>query len=193
MARAMVRVLGWLVIAHGVSHAVLPWRGSLTPGLMTEDWVPVGLYGVAMVAFAAAGLGLLGLRPFNRTISPLLVLAAGLSLVAIVRFADPTLWFGAVCDVVLLILGLWRAHGGWPKHPRRGRARHAAGVLFGCSLLLVVATSTLLYSVHRPWGTRDKLLRALPGDASPRERALEIQHAITINLPPRDAWAWVVP
>ena len=31
MALGMVRVLGWLVIAHGLSHAVLPLRGSLAP------------------------------------------------------------------------------------------------------------------------------------------------------------------
>jgi len=40
-----------------------------------------------------------------------------LSLVAIVHLADPTLWFGALCDAPLLLLGLWRAYGGWPAHP----------------------------------------------------------------------------
>src|SRR5690349_20649069 len=114
MPLAIVRVLGCLVILHGLSHAVLPLRGSLAPGLLIDDWVPVGLYAVGMVGFVAAGLGLLGLRPLDRAISPLLVLASGLSLVAIVRFADPTLWFRAACDVALLVIGLWRAYGGWP-------------------------------------------------------------------------------
>jgi hypothetical protein len=113
----IVRALGWLVIAHGLSHAVLSLRGSLAPTMTIDDWIPVGLYAIGMLGFAAAGLGLLGLRPLDVAISPLLVLASGLSLVAIVRFADPTLWFGALCDVALLLLGLWRAYGGWPAHP----------------------------------------------------------------------------
>jgi uncharacterized protein YndB with AHSA1/START domain len=189
----MVRVLGWLVIAHGLSHAVLPLRGSLAPALLVDDWTPVGLYGVAMVGFVAAGLGLLGLRPLDRAISPILVLASGLSLVAIVRFADPSLWFGAVCDVVLLILGLWRAYGGWPVHPAHGRIWHAAGLGAGFALLLFVAASTFMYPWHRTWGsTRDELAMSLPGDLPERDRALEIQHAVTIEAPPDEVWAWLV-
>jgi hypothetical protein len=84
-----------------------------------------------MVGFVAAGLGLLGLRPLDRAISPLLVLSSGLSLVAIVRFADPGLWFGAACDVALLMIGLWRAYGGWPKHPAHGRIWHVTGLMAG--------------------------------------------------------------
>jgi hypothetical protein len=193
MALGIVRVLGWLVVAHGASHAVLPLRGSLTPGLLIEDWIPVGLYTVAMLGFVAAGLGLLGLRPLDRAISPLLVLAAGLSLVAIIRFADPSLWFGAFCDVVLLLLGLWRAYGGWPEHPKHGRVGHAAGVLAGFGLLLFVTASTLLYPIHRTWGsTRDELLMPLPGDADARDPGLEVQHAVTIDAAPRDVWPWIV-
>jgi hypothetical protein len=131
MALGMVRILGWLVIAHGLSHAVLPLRGSLAPVLSVDDWTPVGLYGVGMVGFVAAGLGLLGLRPLDRAISPLLVLSSGLSLVAIVRFADPGVWFGAACDVALLMIGLWRAYGGWPKHPAHGRIWHVTGLMAG--------------------------------------------------------------
>lgn len=54
-------------------------------------------------------LSLLGLRPLDRAISPLLVLSSGLSIVAIVRLGDPGLWFGGVCDMALLLIGVWRA------------------------------------------------------------------------------------
>ena len=193
MALGIVRVLGWLVIAHGVSHAVLPLRGSLAPGMSVNDWFPVGLYAVGMAGFVAAGLGLLGLRPLDRAISPLLVLASGLSLVAVVRFGDPTLWFGAACDVALFVVGLWRAYGGWPEHPRHGRIWHVAGVASGFALLVFVAVISLFYPVHRTWGsTRDEILMALPGDRADREPALEIQHAVTINAPPREVWRWLV-
>ena len=121
MALGAVRVLGWLVIAHGLSHAVLPLQGSIPPAMTIDDWTPVALYVVAMVGFIAAGLGLLGLRPLDSAISPLLVLASGLSLVAIVRFSDSSLWFGGACDATLLLLSLWRAYGGWPSHPAHRR------------------------------------------------------------------------
>jgi len=190
MALGMVRVLGWLVIAHGLSHAVLPLRGSFGPGLQIDDWIPVGLYAMGMMGFVAAGLGLLGLRPLDRVISPLLVLASGLSLVAIMRFADPTLWFGAACDLALLIVGLWRAYGGWPAHPPHGRIWHATAVAGGFGLLLFVAGATLLYPMQRTWGsTREELLMALPGDQPDRVPALEIQHAVTIHASPGAVWS----
>jgi hypothetical protein len=49
--------------------------------MATDDWVPVGLDLIGPVGFGA-GMGLLGLRPLDRVISPLIVLASGLSLVA---------------------------------------------------------------------------------------------------------------
>jgi hypothetical protein len=193
MALGTVRILGWLVIAHGLSHAVLPLRGSIAPTLSVDDWTPVVLYGVGMVGFVAAGLGLLGLRPLDRAISPLLVLASGLSLVAIVRFADPSLWFGAACDVALLIIGLWRAYGGWPMHPAHGRIWHVTGLMTGFALLLYVATVTFAYPWHRTWGsTREELAMTLPGDPEVRDRALEVQHAVTIAAPSEDVWRRIV-
>jgi hypothetical protein len=189
MSLGVVRVLGWLVIAHGVSHAVLPLRGSLGPSIAIDDWIPVGLYATGMVGFVTAGLGLLGLKPLDRAISPLLVLASGLSLIAIVRFADPTLWFGAVCDAVLLLLGLWRAVGGWPTHPSHGPRYHAIGMAAGFGLLAYVASTSVLYPWHRTWGsTREELLMSLPGDAVLRDAALETQHAITIDAAPEEVW-----
>jgi hypothetical protein len=193
MALGTVRILGWLVIAHGLSHAVLPLRGSLAPAVLLDDWTPAGLYSIGMVGFVAAGLGLLGLRPFNRAISPLLVLASGLSLVAIARFADPALWFGAACDGALLMIGLWRAYGGWPEHPSHGRIWHAAGIALGALLFTYVTTVTVLYPWHRTWGsTRDELLMKLPGDPPRRDLALEVQHAVTIDARPETVWPWLV-
>jgi hypothetical protein len=121
MACGVVRLLGWLVIAQGLSHAMLPLRGAIGLAVLLDDVIPAGLYGFGMVGFVAAGLGLLGVTPLARAISPLLVLASGFSLIAIVRFADASLWFGAVCDVALLLVGLWRAQSGWRVHPRHGR------------------------------------------------------------------------
>jgi hypothetical protein len=146
-----------------------------------------------MIGFVAAGLGILGLRPLDKAISPLLVLASGLSLVAIVRFADSTLWFGAACDVALLLIGLWRAYGGWPAHPSHGRVWHAAGAAGGFALLLYVALTTVVYPMHRTWGsTLSELAMALPGDPAVRQPALELQHAVTIDAVPGEVWKWLV-
>src|SRR5262245_26515990 len=120
MTLTMVRILGWLVVAHGLSHAVLPMRGSLAP-LLHGDWMPVALFGVSMVGFVTAGLGLLGMRPMNRVISPLLVLSSAWSLVAIFALGDPGLSIGAYCDGALFLVGLWRAFSGWPAHPSHRR------------------------------------------------------------------------
>ena len=190
MSLAVVRVLGWLVIAHGVSHAVLPLRGSLAPAMLIDDWIPVGLYAVGMIGFVAAGLGMLGLRPLDRAISPLLVLSSGLSLVALVRFADPTLWFGAACDLVLFLAGLWRAYGGWPAHPTHGRRWHAAGLGRRVRAAALRRSDDRRLPDAPTWGsTRAELAMALPGDPPPRQPALELQHAVTIDRDTRRSLA----
>ena len=193
MSRGLTRILGWLVVAHGLSHAVLPMRGSLAPAFLIDDWTPVLLYAFSMCGFVAAGLGILGLRPLDKAISPVLVLSSGLSLVAISRLGDPTLWFGAACDAALLLTGLWRAYSGWPQHPGHGRAWHAAGLTAGFGLLLYVSAAAFLYPWHRTWGsTADELRLSLPGDPAQRDIALEIQHAVTIEAPPEAVWKWLV-
>ena len=193
MTLGLVRVLGWLVIVHGLSHAVLPLRGSTAPALLIEDWVPAGLYMIAMIGFVAAGIGLLGLRPFDRSIGPVLVLSSGLSLVAIARLGDSTLWVGGAFDVVLFFLGLWRGYGGWPAHPQHGSVWHRVGLACGFAFLGYVALVTVLWPWHRTWGsTRAELALSLPGDEGPRSPAFEIQHAVTIEAPPEAVWPWLV-
>jgi azurin len=193
MTLTMVRILGWLVIAHGLGHAVLPMRGSLAPMLTSGDWVPAALYGACMVGFVAAGLGLLGQRPFDRAVSPLLVVASAWSLVAIFRFGDPNLWFGALCDAGLLLVGLWRAFAGWPAHPAHRRLWHVAAVTGAFVFVSYVGVAAFTYPAHRTWGsTPAELAMPLPGDPAPRARAFEVQHAITINALPEDVWVWLV-
>jgi hypothetical protein len=193
MRLTTVRVLGWLVIAHGLSHAVLPLRGSLSPVFEIGDWMPVALYIVGMIGFVAAGLGMLGLRPLEKVVSPGLVLASGLSLVAIVRFGDPTLWMGGALDAILLVVGLWRGYAGWPAHPSHGRVWHVVGLACGLGFLGYVAVATALWPWHRTWGsTRAELTLSLPGDRPIRHPALEIQHAVTIDVPPERVWPWLL-
>lgn len=192
MALTIVRILGWLVIAHGLSHAVLPMRGSLDP-VPGGDWIPNALYAVSMTGFVAAGLGLLGLRPLDRAVSPLLVVASAWSLVAIAVLGDPSLLFGAVCDAALLLAGLWRAFAGWPSHPAHGWAWHVSGLTAGFGVLAYVGVAAFAHPALRSWGTTAaELAMALPGDAERRDRALELQHAVTVEAPAEDVWVWLV-
>lgn len=192
MALTIVRIFGWFVIAHGVSHAVLPMRGSLAL-LSAGDWIPVALYAVSMVGFVAAGFGILGLKPFTRAISPLLVLSSGYSLVAIYVLGDRGLWFGAASDIVLFLVGLWRAFAGWPMHPSHRRIWHVAALTVTLVAVSYVGVAAFTYPFHRTWGsTPDELTMALPGDPETRDRALEVQHAVTINAPAEDVWVWLV-
>lgn len=191
MALTTVRILGWLVIAHGLSHAVLPMRGSMP--LAGGEGVPVLLWGVSMVGFVAAGLGLLGQRPFDRIISPLLVLASAYSLTGIFVLGDSRLWLAASVDVPLLLVGVWRAWAGWPSHPSHRPIWRVAGLSAALVTFSYVSVAAFSYPANRTWGsTREELTMPLPGDVESRDRALELQHAITINAPAEDVWAWLV-
>ena len=192
MALTLVRILGWLVLAHGLSHAVLPMRGFLAP-VALGDWIPVALYGVSMSGFVAAGLGLLGIRPFERFISPLLVLASIYSLISLFVLGDGSLWIGAAVDMALVPLAIWRAIAGWPAHPPHHRIWHRTSPLGGFAIVCYVGIATFTYQVHHTWGsTPQELAMALPGDPDTRDAAREVQHAVTIDAPAEDVWVWLV-
>jgi len=62
----------------------------------------------------------------------------------------------------------------------------------------VAGTAILAYrKVFRPWherwgATEDEVVAALPGDGFTVEPAAQVTRAITIDVPPRDVWPWVV-
>lgn len=193
MTLTMARILGWLAIAHGLAHAVLPMRGFLAFQAWEGDLMPTALYSISMVGFVAAGLGMLGVRPLDRVISPLLVLASGLSLVAIFVLGDPRLWPGTAFDLVLLPIGLWRGYAGWPSHPSHRRIWHVAALTVAFTLLSYVGLAAFTNPSNRTWGsTRAELTMSLPGDAEPRNHGFELQHAVTIDAPAEDVWVWLV-
>lgn len=141
--------LGLLVIAHGFAHTLLPSR-LLDPVSLSHDAMPLILYGVAVLGFTCAGLGLLGVRPFTAAMRPALVLASAYSLVAIYRMGDGGQYGGAAVDGALLITGLTALYRFLPQpEPHPHGVWHAVGVGTGVSLVLVVAAIAVWWPLSR--------------------------------------------
>src|SRR5512145_942675 len=93
--RSMTRpVLGLVLLLHGLANAVLPMRGidAAGPGV----WIPAValLYVLAIAGFAAAGLGVLGVRPLRRFVAPSVWIAAISASFAQLRAPQGDLWVG---------------------------------------------------------------------------------------------------
>lgn len=182
-------VLGCLVIAHGLAHAVMPLRGWMDPVRLALDFTPFLLYAIVVAGFALAGLGLLGVRRLEGVVRPALVLASGYSLVSIWVMGTGGLWWGRSLDVVLLLTGLTGVYRYLPQPQFRGLAFETvvvATVIYG-------AVAVVAWPLHRTWGSNaPEHSLALPGDDLTRDPALELQHAVTINAPPEQVWPWLV-
>jgi hypothetical protein len=112
------------VIAHGLAHTVLPISGWMQPEALGRDFVPLVLYGVAILGFILAGLGVLGVRPLTGATRPLMVVASAYSLVFLWRVGDGAFWLGAVVDGVLFVAGLTAAYNRLPApHHQESRIR----------------------------------------------------------------------
>jgi uncharacterized protein YndB with AHSA1/START domain len=187
------RALAVLVIAHGVAHAVLPLRGSMEPDAFERNFVPVILYGVAVLGFTTAGMGLFGIKPFTGVVRPFLVLASGYSLVAILTAGQAGLWWGLALDVALLLLGLTGIYRWLPQDQPHPGLPHRVAVATSAALVVYVACALVLWPLHRGWGSQsDEFALSLAGDRADRNPALELQHAVTINAPPAAVWTWLV-
>lgn len=134
-----------LVIAHGLAHSVLPLSGWMDPGRFGRDFMPLILYGTAVLGFTAAGIGLLGVTPFTRVVRPLLVVASAYSLVAISRVGQGDLWWGIAFDVLLLFTGLSGIYRYLPEPRSHTRAAHRAGVAAAAAFLIYVAAAAMLW------------------------------------------------
>lgn len=187
MVNVVARIaLGLGLVLHGLANTVWPLRGTdvIAAG---QTWPPVtALYVVAILGFIAAGLGVLGVRPLSRAVAPT-SLAAGVSALGAQFWrADADLWIGVLLSAALPLLAtLYTAT--WPPEASPGRATMAQrlGSLIAAALLAWVGASVMLWPWHRAWGTTPvEWELSLPGDAIPREPALETLHAVTIDAPP---------
>ena len=151
IVRAGLRpALGLLVIAHGLAHAVLPSRGWMDPARLATDFMPFILYVVAVLGFTTAGLGLLEIRPFKWMMRPAMVLASAYSLIAIVLFNQPDLFWGGAASLVLLLTGVTGAYRWLPNRAPLGKGVwHDMSVSAATTLVLIAALGVVWWPLAR--------------------------------------------
>ena len=186
MSQRTMRALGWLAMAHGLALSVLPLRGLSADTVPLGNWMPVVLYVVGMLGYVAAGLALVGLVPLRRFASPMLVLASAYSFISLSIMGDGGLWWGHALDVILLLTGLSGAYRYLPHPETRPGAVRVALESFAAGAAVYGAIAVVAWPLHRAWGSdpADHAL-LLPGDRAARNPALELQHVVTIDAPPR--------
>jgi hypothetical protein len=191
--RMLRPLVGLAVVAHAWAHTVLPLRGLFAPETLAENFMPLICYGIALLGFSAAGVGILGVWPFTRAYRQLLVIAAAYSLVSLEILGHGNLWWGGMIDVVLLIVGVSGILDRLPAPaPTTGGVRRALRTATAVAFLAYTGTA-VMWPVYRTWGsTAAEYALALPGDDSGRRAALEIQRAVTVNAPARAVWPWLV-
>jgi hypothetical protein len=197
-AAAAPRSIAALMILHGLAHTlagmrvaeVLVWRfPPTTQGIAAAGIVSTLLWSGAAVGFIAGGFGLLGVRPFDGRVHPLLGAGATASILLLAIWAAPLALVAVAIDVAVLA-GLARSSG-WlvPRFPRPMRAVVRAAQ----ALILVVAALIVVRPWHMRWGSAPAELRhALPADAGIGAPSYQIQHAITVRAPAERIWPWLV-
>jgi hypothetical protein len=182
-----------VLVIHGLGNAVLPMRGidAVGPGV----WIPAIalLYIAAIIGFAAAGFGTLGVRPLDHYIVPSVWIAAICSLFAHVRAAQGDLWIGVVLSVALPIVTTWWATTSVPgAAPGRMNVWKWTSTIVGLLVFAWIAVAAVSWPVFRGWGTSIQEWQiALPGDREPRTPSFEILHGVTIDAPPSAVWPWL--
>lgn len=185
IVRAGLRpAVGFVVIAHGLAHSVMPMRGLMDPA--GRDWgMPYLFYVIVVVGFTLAGLGLLGVRRLDPAIRPALVLASAYSLIPLSVMGVSGFWWGRTLDVILLLTGLTGIHRFLPQPAVEASGARSVFRAIATAAAIYGAVAVATWPAHRGWGSqRAEHMMSLPGDDLARNRAIEAQRAVTIDAPP---------
>ena len=189
----LTRLLGTLLILHGLANTVLPLRG--VDAVSAGVWLPLitALYIVAILGFSAAGLGLLGVWPLTRVVLPAVWLAAVAAPAAQLRAPQPDLWIGIALSLAMPILTTWLVSTA-PRtsDPPTLTVWQRVGHVTGALCFTWIAAAVVGWPWTRSWGaTPQEWQMTLPGDRTPRTPHLEILHGVTIDAPPEAVWPWL--
>src|SRR5688572_7187253 len=147
-------VLGTVLVFHGLANSVLPMRGvdTVGPGV----WIPAIalLYIAAIVGFTAAGFGVLGVRPLDRSVVPSVWIAAICAMSAQLRAAYADLWVGVALSVVLPIVTTgWAMTAAPGTAPARMTPWKWTTTVVGLLMFGWLAVSAASWPIHRGWAT----------------------------------------
>ena len=177
-------VIGVLLILHGLAHAS---AGMWATDIGGQTLVTV-LWEGATLGFMAAGIGMLGVRLFQRIWKLLVVFAAVNSLMLLLLYGHPLFILGIAADFVFLGIAIV-VHLRAPEVERKWvRALRVIAV----ALMLYTGSIIALRPWYSSWGTtRSERQMVMIGDPPLGESHYRIDHAITIDAPVDSVWPWM--
>ena len=182
------RVIGVFLILHGLAHAA----AGVWASTMGNLWLSTGLWAVAMVAFLAAGFGLLGVPRLGAWWRALTLHGAVASLLLLALYRHPALGVGIVIDLALVFMA-FRLPVPPPPHLASTRRLRLAASHTGHALawvaLIYVATIVVTRPWYTTWGTtRAERAAPIPHDQWGDSAHFRIDHAVTIAAPAEAVW-----
>jgi hypothetical protein len=190
--------VGLLILLHGLAHAnVGVWAFAEGPA-----WLVTLLWGVAMLGYLAAALGILRVPRLREWWKPTLVAATIASIVFLLGFGNRFGVLGILIDLVMLFVALVWAQpridadvavadtvgAAGLRYPRLHRVVWGVGVIAFVYATIVVA----IRPIYVRWGTTASE-RAAPlfGDELKPGARYRVDHAITIRAPADSVWPWL--
>jgi hypothetical protein len=179
----MRKLFGFALIIHGLAHA----SAGVWATDMAHPFIVTLLWEGAAVGFIVAGGMILGLVPLERYLKAVSTIAISCSLVLLLLFAHSVFVPGALIDVALAVLLLFRTQPAAMQstRPRVGRMLFAAFTVY--TAVVIGARYTTLI-----WGTTPyERTIPLPGDPPSDDQHYRIDHAVTIEAPADSVWKWL--
>jgi hypothetical protein len=190
--------VGLLILLHGLAHAnVGVWAFAEGPA-----WLVTLLWGVAMLGYFAAALGILRVPLLRDWWKQALVAATIASIVFLLAFGHGLGVLGTLIDLVMLFVALAWAQPRIDADVAAVDAVGAAGLRFpmlhriawgvGIAALVYSTVVVVIRPVYLRWGTTAAERSAsLPGDELKPNARYRLDHAITIHAPADSVWPWL--
>ena len=200
-SRALPILAGLGLVIHGLGHAVFPLRGAGSDANWAAAKVMIELAWIlAMTGLVAGGLGLAGAWPLRRFWRVSIAVAVAASVVAFGTMRRLDLIPGLLFDV-LALAAFYRwgnategaGHRRDVAATRFERFRSVAASAAALALTGYVATCAATRSWHSQWGMENgEIDLGFPGDLPNRDAVFEVNHGVTIAVPPSAVWPWLV-
>lgn len=185
------RLIGVFLILHGLTHAAAgTWAST-----MGNVWLSTILWGTAMVAFLAAGFGLLGVPRLGAWWRALTIHGAIASLLLLAIYRHRVLGLGIAIDLGLLLMAFRLPVPPPPLLQTPGRMRLAvsrAGHALAWFALVYVAAVVVTRPWYSTWGTtRAERAAPIPHDMLGDSAHFRMDHGVTIRAPAEAIWPWL--